>query len=334
MLTSRQKLILKAIVEMYIKDGQPVGSKAIVDLPYLNFSSALIRAEMAHLEDLGLLEKTHTSSGRIPSSKGYRYYVDKLVTRDLEVSDYFSKVDEIILDNRFRKDKAIEKAIDYISDLTNLTAVSIGTGGENSLIKKIEYIQTAPDQAVILIVTADGHVEHDTIKIPEDVTSNELKQAINTFDKILRDKDIKEASHILKLRYTSQNLRTLMEYESQLLESFIQTFARFAQESIYLTGVHNMFGIEEFSDTKTLKQYMVELNDKNLVTLLADDTTLSIRFADEISFLPSCNSTIISIPYRLNSGDRGNIALIGPTRINYKKVIPLLEYLAGKLSKL
>jgi heat-inducible transcriptional repressor len=333
-LTSRQKLILKAIVEMYIKDGQPIGSKAIVDLPYLNFSSALIRAEMAHLEELDLLEKTHTSSGRVPSRKGYRYYVDKLVTRDLEVRDYFSRVDEIILDNRFKKDKAIEKAIDYISELTNLTAVSIGSSGENSLIKKIEYIQTTPNQAVVLIVTADGHVEHDTIIIPEDVSSNELKEAINSFDKILKDKDIKEASHILKLRYTAQNLRTLMEYEAKLLESFIQTFARFAQENVYLTGIHNVFGMDQFSDVNTLRQYVTELNDKNLIRLLSDDTSLSIRFGDEISFLPRSNCTIVSIPYKLESGERGNIALIGPTRINYKKVIPLLEYLAGRLSKL
>ena len=108
-LSNRQKLILKAIIEEYVSSGEPVGSKVLTEKPYLEFSSATIRADMAYLEMLGLLEKTHTSSGRIPSAQGYKYYVEHLVTRDYEVVNHFPLIDRIFNDNSLNKEQMIRK---------------------------------------------------------------------------------------------------------------------------------------------------------------------------------------------------------------------------------
>ena len=118
-LSNRQKLILKAIIEEYVSTGEPVGSKVLTEKPYLDFSSATIRADMAYLEMIGLLEKTHTSSGRIPSVSGYKYYVEFLVTRDYDVVNHFPLIDRIFNDESLNKEQMIKKSIDLLSDLTN-----------------------------------------------------------------------------------------------------------------------------------------------------------------------------------------------------------------------
>ena len=140
MITSRQKLILKAIIEAFVKDAQPVGSKALTQMPYLDFSSATLRYDMAQLEELGFLEKTHTSSGRVPSELGYRYYVEHLVTRDADVVDSFPLIDQIFLKNKLAREQAVEEAIHLLSELTNYTAMAVGPSSNQNTIKKIDFI--------------------------------------------------------------------------------------------------------------------------------------------------------------------------------------------------
>src|SRR5690554_4704600 len=186
MITSRQKLILKAIIELYQETAEPVGSKALMSLPYLNFSSATLRYDMANLEELGFLEKTHTSSGRVPSEKGYRYYINHLITRDSEVLDTFPLIDKIFKEKSYSKDTAIKEALKLLSNLTNYTAIAIGRDLEKATIQKLDLIPITNTEAVLLIVTNLGHVQHQQISISNGLSMNELKEVVNTLSDLLK----------------------------------------------------------------------------------------------------------------------------------------------------
>jgi len=334
MITSRQKLILKAIIEAYVKDAQPVGSKTLTQMPYLGFSSATLRYDMAQLEELGYLDKTHTSSGRVPSEKGYRYYVEHLVTRDSDVENQFPLIDEIFIKNKLAKEQAIEEAIHLLSELTNYTAMAVGPSANENTIKKIDFIPFNDKEAVILIVTDQGHVQHQNIRIPDDMQMNSLKEVIKTLDELLRNRLISEASHILKLEFAKTEIEAFIDYQSQLMNSFINAFSKFAQENLYLSGVTNVFEQPEFHNVKHIKNFVDMLDRRELVKLIGEREGLSIRFGSDLQLIPMENCTIISVPYHISDVDKGTIAVLGPTRMDYSKVIPLVEYIASNLGKI
>jgi heat-inducible transcriptional repressor len=334
MISSRQKLILKAIIEAYVKDAQPVGSKLLTQMPYLNFSSATLRYDMAQLEELGYLEKTHTSSGRVPSEKGYLYYVEHLVTRDNDVIESFPLIDEIFIKHKLGREQAIEEAIHLLSELTNYTALAVGPSGQLNMIKKIDFIPLAESEAVILIVTDQGHVQHQTIQIPDEMSSDQLKEVIKTLDDLLRNRSIDEASQILQQAFAKKEIESFIEYQTQLVNSFIHAFSKFAQDNFYLSGVTNVFDQPEFHNAKHIKSFVDMLDRRELVKLIGSPEGLDIRFGSDLSLFPMDNCTVISVPYHINETEHGTIAVVGPTRMEYSKVIPLLEYIASNLGKL
>lgn len=334
MITSRQKLILKAIIEAYVRDAQPVGSKALTQMPYLNFSSATLRYDMAQLEELGYLDKTHTSSGRVPSEQGYKYYVEHLVTRDADVLEQFPLIDEVFLKNTLARETAIEEAIHLLSKLTNYTAMAIGPSSSQSKIKKIDFIPLGDKEAVILIVTDQGHVQHQNITVPELMDINSLKEVIKTLDDLLKDRFIEEASQILEAEFAKSEIASFIDYQAQLMHSFIHAFSKFAEENFYLSGVTNVFDQPEFHNVRHIKNFVDMLDRRELVKLIGDREGLSIRFGSDLQLIPMENCTVISIPYRISENERGTIAVVGPTRMEYSKVIPLIEYIASNLGKL
>jgi heat-inducible transcriptional repressor len=334
LLTSRQKLILKAIVEAYVKDALPVGSKYLTQLPYLKFSSATLRYDMAILEELGFLEKTHTSSGRVPSELGYRYYVEHLVTRDSHVTESFPLIDEIFIQNKLAKEQAIKEAISLLSDLTNYTAMAVGPNGSRNKIKRIDFVPVGDSEAVILIVTDQGHVQHQNITIPESADISNVKEVIKSLDELLRNRTIEEAKAILENTFAKQEIENYMTYQTQILDSFIRAFAKFAEDNFYLSGMTNVFEQPEFQNIKNIKSFVDMLDRRDILKLIGDEESLSIRFGSDLRLVPMDNCTVISIPYRVSEHEHGTIAVVGPTRMEYNKVIPLVEYIASNLAKL
>lgn len=334
MLTSRQKLILKAIIDIYAETAEPVGSKTLMNLPYLNFSSATLRYDMAALEELGYLEKTHTSSGRIPSEKGYRYYVEHLVTRDSDVQKVYPLVDEIFERNQLAREKAIEEAIKLLSDLTNYTAVAVGPDINDARIQKIDLIPLDDKNAVILIVTDKGHVQHQQIHLIDDLSIRDVKEVISTLNDLLTSRYLHDAMRILKEEYAKKELDQFMTLQRQLIDSFIEAFGKFASETFYLSGITNIFDQPEFSNVSHIKKLIDMMDRREIVKLIGSPEGLSIKFKSDIEVIPSNQMTVISMPYFINEDEKGTIALLGPARMNYKKVIPLLEYIAANLAKL
>lgn len=334
MLTSRQKLILKAIIEYYVEYAQPVGSKILTKMPYLDYSSATLRYDMARLEELGYLEKTHTSSGRIPSERGYRYYVNHLVTRDSDVVDDFPLVDEVITRHSYSRNLAVEEAINLLSELTKYTAMAIGPKNSEIKITKIDLIPTSDREAVILIVTNKGHVQHQNIAIPEGVKVNDITEVIKTLDDLLKNRYLEEAEQLLKSRFAKEQISSFVEYQRQIYDSFIHAFAKFAEDKFYLSGITNVFDQPEFSNADNIKNFVDMLDRREIVKFIGGKDSLNITFGSEIELKLMENFSIISVPYRVSETEKGTIAVVGPTRMEYSKVIPLLEYIASNLGKL
>ena len=334
MLTSRQKLILKAIIEYYVEYAQPVGSKILTKMPYLDYSSATLRYDMARLEELGYLEKTHTSSGRIPSERGYRYYVNHLVTRDSDVVDDFPLVDEVITRHSYSRNLAVEEAINLLSELTKYTAMAIGPKNSEIKITKIDLIPTSDREAVILIVTNKGHVQHQNIAIPEGVKVNDITEVIKTLDDLLKNRYLEEAEQLLKSRFAKEQISSFVEYQRQIYDSFIHAFAKFAEDKFYLSGITNVFDQPEFSNADNIKNFVDMLDRREIVKFIGGKDSLNITFVSEIELKLMENFSIISVPYRVSETEKGTIAVVGPTRMEYSKVIPLLEYIASNLGKL
>ena len=333
MISSRQKLILKAIVELHSKDGQPVGSKQLTSLPYLSFSSATLRYDMAELELIGFLEKTHTSSGRIPSKEGYKYYVESLVTRDSDVSQSFSLIDDIIAKNNNKIEDATEEAIKLLSELTSYATVAVGPSGNKDIIKKIDFIPTGLNNAVVLIVTDKGQVMHNNIKVSEDVSIDEVGKVVKTISNLFSGKTVLDAKRILEFEYAQKEVSNLMHFQTQIIESFMDAFTKFTRDNFYYSGLTNMLG-NDFQDINALRRLIGVLDSRDLVKIVNDGNELAVTFGNDMRLVPLDDYTVISIPYRIDDDDNGTIAVVGPRRMEYKKVIPLLEYIAIHLGKL
>ena len=333
-LSNRQKLVLKAIIEEYVSSGEPVGSKVLTEKPYLDFSSATLRNDMAYLEEIGLLEKTHTSSGRVPSELGYRYYVEHLVTRDYDVVNQFPLIDKIFNDQSLNKGEMIKKAIDLLSSLTNYMTVASENRFDNTRIAKLDLVQISEYEALLLIVTNQAKVETKQIRIPQ-MGFKEFKKVIDAFDKALKNSLVREVKYILKSEGVNEIISQYIDYQDEILTTFEKAFNEFNQTNTYRSGIDTIFEIPEFRDVDRIRDIMQAVNDQKIHSILTAPTTgLSVRIGQENTIRTMTNCTVISVPYQIGDEDAGTIAVIGPTRMEYRRVIPLLEYIANNMSKL
>ena len=333
-LSNRQKLVLKAIIEEYVSSGEPVGSKVLTEKPYLDFSSATLRNDMAYLEEIGLLEKTHTSSGRVPSELGYRYYVEHLVTRDYDVVNQFPLIDKIFNDQSLNKGEMIKKAIDLLRSLTNYMTVASENRFDNTRIAKLDLVQISEYEALLLIVTNQAKVETKQIRIPQ-MGFKEFKKVIDAFDKALKNSLVREVKYILKSEGVNEIISQYIDYQEEILTTFEKAFNEFNQTNTYRSGIDTIFEIPEFRDVDRIRDIMQAVNDQKINSILTAPTTgLSVRIGQENTIRTMTNCTVISVPYQIGDEDAGTIAVIGPTRMEYRRVIPLLEYIANNMSKL
>jgi len=334
MLTNRQKLILKAIIELYVETGSPIGSKALTRWPYLNYSSATIRYDMQILEENGYLEKTHTSSGRIPSTRGYRYYLEKLVTRDSQTDQFFPLIDSIFEKFENRKETAVKQAIDLLSELTNYTSMLLGPDSSLTKIKKIDVVNLTDNEVVLLIVTNKGNVQSQIFKIPEEISLDYFHKTIKTFDDVLKNQYLKDAGRILSSNFMEREVFEYIEYQEKIVDAFADAFVRMSKEEVYLSGIGNMIGETTIEDPEEIKGLLKILDNKDILRVIGNDKGLSFKIGREAEFMPTDQCTIISVPYRVSENEVGTIALIGPIRMDYSKVIPLMEYIAKNITKL
>ncbi len=334
MLTNRQELILKLIVEEYIKTAEPVGSRTLSKL--VDFSPATIRNEMADLEDLEYLEKTHTSSGRIPSDKGYHYYIEKILNDSSAYQKGFNVIDELFENTDVKREEAIKQAMNLLSQLTNYTTVALGPAAYGSRVKKIELVPLHTDVCLLLVITNMGHVESKQIIIPENTSLDEMKRVIEIFNDVLFDCPISKVSEKLRYEINTTRVKEMMVYNQTIIDTFLDAFTKFTQSKYYLSGQSNMLYQPEFNNIERLRE-LLSFFEKNDIFQLVENTEnqgVTIRIGKENELVAMRDCTVITVPYQMNDEESGTIAIVGPTRMEYKRVIPLIKYLAAHMSKL
>lgn len=328
MITSRQKEILKIIVEEYIKTAHPVGSKSICDM--LNVSSATVRSEMAELEILGYLEKEHISSGRIPSEVGYRYYVDNLMQPREMTGEDMLKLQQIFHNKSLQITDAISKSLEIISDMTNYTSVVLGSSASVNRLERIEILPIDKKTLVAIVITDKGHVEHKNIVIEEDISLNEIKQVTEIINKMLYGTLIDEVSERLEYDIKPIIGEKIRQHE-EIFNVFYNVFNDFANKSnMYFVGKNNFLKQPEFDSVDKIRRIMDKFEDKEIVkSIKEDESGINIYIGHENSI--DEDVTVIKTKYNIN-GEEGTIALIGPKRMEYDRAVALLDYISSNIN--
>ncbi len=328
MISNRQKEILKFIVEEYVKSARPVSSNSICN--FLNCSSATIRNEMVILEDLGYLEKNHFASGRTPSELGYRYYVENLMKpKDLTGEDML-KLQTIFSNNSLELSDAIKKSIELISELTNYTVVVLGNSSKDNRLKKVEVIPLEQGKVVMMLITDKGHVEYKSMNVG-DASSEELTKTVELINKLLVDTPIDEINEKLEYEVKPVISRYVKQYAT-LYNAFYDAFSEFTSKvsDVHFVGRANMLKQPEFNNIDKVKQLLSKFDDASLINEMSEDKNgINIYIGTENDL--SDDVSVIKTKYNYN-GEEGTIAIVGPKRMEYDRVITLLNYINDNLN--
>lgn len=327
MLTKRQNEILKIIVLEYIKLAKPVSSNLICDT--LNCSSATIRAEMATLEELGLLEKTHTSSGRVPSEEGYRYYVDNLMELKTMSAEDMLKLQIIFHNNQLEISDCLKKSLEIVSELTNYTSIKLGVTSHDNILKEFNVVPLDNENMIAIVITDKGHVEHKNINI-QNIDLEEVKKTVNLINNMIIGTPIDEVS--AKLEYEVKPIigKYVKEHE-RLYNVFYDVFNNFTNKNVDIVGKKNILNQPEFNNIDKVKEILDKLDEDNIVDLVEEkDNDIKIYIGKENNL--DDDMTVIKTKYKTPL-EEGTIAIVGPKRMEYDRVVSLLEYIKSNLEK-
>ena len=327
MLTKRQNEILKIIVLEYIKLAKPVSSNLICDT--LNCSSATIRAEMATLEELGLLEKTHTSSGRVPSEEGYRYYVYNLMELKKMSAEDMLKLQIIFHNNQLEISDCLKKSLEIVSELTNYTSIKLGVTSHENILKEFNVVPLDNENMIAIVITDKGHVEHKNINI-QNIDLEEVKKTVTLINNMIIGTPIDEVS--AKLEYEVKPIigKYVKEHE-RLYNVFYDVFNNFTNKNVDIVGKKNILNQPEFNNIDKVKEILDKLDEDNIVDLVEEkDNDIKIYIGKENNL--DDDMTVIKTKYKTPL-EEGTIAIVGPKRMEYDRVVSLLEYIKSNLEK-
>lgn len=330
---NRSDAILKYIVEYFIKTAQPVGSHTLIEEYHLPYSSATIRNEMFALEKMGFIEKTHSSSGRVPSAKGYKYYCEFL--RDRSVDEELKNSLQAVLQSKVQSiEEVIKESCEIISHMTNLVSVVMGPDEKQERLASVQLVQISDNTLTAVFVTDKGYVENKTFIVPDKISAKEVVDCVNILNERLKGTPIQEL--VEKVEALKPVLSEYVVSHDLIYQALLETFLRFAGDRLSLYGRDELFNQPEFkNDAQKLEKVFRLLNDKSVFKSIdrevkEGDNDLSIRIGD-INGNPDVS--MVTTTFKMNDGDESTITLLGPTRMDYDKALSALEYLSEELSK-
>ena len=335
-LTERKKKVLRSIVDLYIRTAEPVGSKAIAELPDMNYSSATIRNEMADLLAMGYLEQPHTSAGRIPSPAGYRLYVDELMA-DYRLSiDETKSINTAIEEKMQRVDKMMEKVAKLVSQATDLPAISVASRHGGATVKRFDLILAGQNSVILVVMLSSDEVVNKLIKLPLDVT----------------DTDIKLLGAVLNAAMTGL---TADEFTAELLEKVMmaagaaaplvpvivdfttETLRRQGSTNMAIAGHSRLLGLPEYRDVDKAQKVLSSIDEdalSNLPAVMMNEHGTKVLVGPENVAQELKDTSVVMTKFDIGDGMQGMIGVVGPTRMDYAKVTARLSYFAESLSKM
>ena len=326
----RSNTILKCIVEYFIKTAEPLGSKMLIEEYHLPYSSATIRNEMFALEKMGLIEKTHSSSGRVPSAKGYRYYCEHL--RNQSVSDELKYSIQQVLQNKTKSiEETLKASCEIVSHMTSLVSVVLGPDESAERLADLQLVKIGENTVTSIFVTNKGYVENKTFIVPNNVKIDELISCVKLLNDRLKGTPISDL--VDKMKALRPVISGYIVENDLIYQTIISTLLRFANDRLSLYGKEELFKHPEFTnDAELLKKVISLLSDTNSFKEIENGTKsngVSVNIGDIVN-----NPEVSTISAKVKIGnDESTIALVGPTRMNYEKALSALEYLVKELNK-
>lgn len=333
-LSERKKKVLRSVVDLYIRTAEPVGSKAIAELPDMKYSSATIRNEMAELTSLGYLEQPHTSAGRVPSAAGYRMYVDELML-DYRLSiDETKSINTAIEEKMQRVDKMVEKVARLVSQATNLPAISASRLSA-ARVQHFELIQAGPGSIILVLMLGDDRAVNKVIKLPVEVTETDLKLLSAVLNAALTDIPLEELTSELmdKVMRSAGNAAPLVPV---VLDFTQETLKSQGVTNVAVAGQSRLLGLPEYRDVDKAQRVLASIDEEALSGLPAvlegaNGTKVLVgpeNVANELK-----DTSVVMTKFDIGDGMQGMIGVVGPTRMDYAKVTARLSYFAESLSK-
>ena len=323
MISEREQKILKIIVEEYIKTASPVSSSRICK--EIKCSSATVRNEMVYLEELGLLEKNHFASGRIPSEQGYKYYVAHLMQPKNMTGEDMLKLQTIFKNQSLDLSDTIKKSIEIVSEITNYTSIVLGTSAKVNRLKQVQIVPLEENKILTIVITDKGVVEHKNLYLPNTISTPEVQKTVELINKLLVGTPINEVSE--KLEYEIKPI--IGKYVKQheiLYNAFYDAFSEFTNQTnndVHFVGKNNFLKQPEFNNIDKVKEVLSKFEDVNSIKE-EENNGINIYIGSESEI--SDEMSVVKTKYNFN-GEEGTIAIIGPKRMEYDKVVSLLDYI-------
>ncbi|KRM12065.1 heat-inducible transcriptional repressor HrcA [Paucilactobacillus suebicus] len=335
MLTQRQDAILQAIVRQYTVTGQPVGSKILAQHLPIKVSSATIRNEMAELEEQGLLVKEHSSSGRVPSTKGYRYYVDNLLDEKMMIdSSDMSIIQNSFGTNLNKIDEIVSRSADILSDLTSYTTFTLKPEQKQVRLSGFRLVPLGNHQVMAILVTDSGDVENQTFVIPKNINTDELESVIRLINDQLAGLTLEEVLQRLQRDIPMQIVRYIHSPDG-VLNIFDSILSHAASERFFVGGKMNLLGFSHNHDPNDLQELygLLDKNENLSHFLDPQDDNIHVQIGSEISNKLLDDFSLITATYDVDQYGKGIIAVLGPTRMPYSRTIGIVSAFRQELAR-
>ena len=335
-MTERKKKVLRSVVDLYIRTAEPVGSKAITQLPDMQYSSATIRNEMADLTEMGYLEQPHTSAGRIPSPAGYRLYVDELMAEYRLSMDETQSINLAIEERMQQVDKLVERVARLVSQATDLPAISVASHRGGATVKRFELILASQGSVILVVMLTNDEVVNKLIKLPLAVTDEDLKILSAVLNATMTELDAEEFTQSLMER-VMQSAGAAACLVPVVLEFTVETLNKQASTNMAVAGQMRLLGQPEYRDVDKAQRVLTSLDEEalaNLPAVMQNQNGTKVLVGPEHVAQELKDTSVVMTKFDIGDGMQGMIGVVGPTRMDYAKVTARLSYFAESLSKM
>ncbi len=333
MLDKRAQILLKTLVEHYISDGQPVGSRTLSKSTGLDLSPATIRNVMSDLEEMGFIASPHTSAGRVPTQRGYRFFVDTLLTVQPMHSQEIQRIQHEL--SSPDPQELISSAATMLSELTQFAGLVMIPKRKSIAFKQLEFLPLSEKRILVIIVTTDGNVQNRIILTEKPYSLDELVQATNFFNQHYSGFTFEQAQQKLH-----EELKQMQSDMTRLMAAALDASGKALekdQDNVVISGEHNLLQVEDLSANVTSLRKLFEIFERrtSLIQLLDNSQRaegVQIFIGGESGYLPLDECSMVTAPYEADGQVMGTLGVIGPTRMAYERVIPIVDVTAKLLS--
>ena len=334
-LSDRKKKILYSLVDDYIVTAEPVSSKKIQEEHLPDYSSATIRNELSALESMGYLVQPHTSAGRVPSQKAFWFYVDQLMVTPL-TQDEISAIEGHFTDKVSSMQEVMQKVAEVIAEVTHYTSVAVEDAVDKEIVQKIKLVKLSQGNALVLVVSDRNVFKDHIIDIPSNLTEEDLEKVNGWLNKLFTPKKLEELKSLDLNEILDDELSALRGLFAEVLDILKEVSNK--KQEIITQGASQILDYPEYSDKDNAKQFLQTIEQKQklakMFTSQGDGMELSIKIGREEDVNLPDGCSLVTAKIGLNNSSYGNIGVIGPVRMDYKKVVSVLDHMGRLIEKL